>query len=419
MYNSTFVEPLPPHLAEQMAVSYTVEGGAHVEKPFELISNFAPAGALSSTSVDMLKFAQAMLNGGELNGRRILQQKTVDEMLTRNFSHDERLMGMALGFYESDLEGNRIVGHGGDTFWFHSSFGIDQKHGLAFFVSFGGPSGAAVRGSFLPAFYRQFFPRDEKPPTPPEGFSKRANRYAGTYGFWRSNFSTIEKVLGLAGGVQVVPTTDNTLMISAIGKTKQYSEIEQNLFREVDSSVSITPDLSPRLLAFQENDEGEITGFVMDGVPFMSLRKLPFYATPNFNFTLLGLSMLVFLWVLLRRFFQRSNFKLMTAPERSSINAANYCAAANLLVLICGVIVISSVADEIFSEIPTVFKLWLILPIVASLAGIYLLYHTVNIWREGTLGSAWVRARFSVIAVCAIFMCWFYFYWNIIGFQYL
>ena len=49
----------------------------------------------------MVRFAQAILNGGELDGNRILQEATVKEMLTRNFSHDDRLMGMALGFSRS------------------------------------------------------------------------------------------------------------------------------------------------------------------------------------------------------------------------------------------------------------------------------------------------------------------------------
>ena len=82
-----------------MAVSYKDETGKFVEKPFEIVANFGPAGAQSASATDMVKFAQAILNGGELNGQRILKQETVDEMLTRNFSHDDRLMGMALGFY--------------------------------------------------------------------------------------------------------------------------------------------------------------------------------------------------------------------------------------------------------------------------------------------------------------------------------
>jgi hypothetical protein len=418
MNNSSFVEPLPGRLAEQMANSYEFEAGTFVEKPFEIITSFGPAGALSSSSVDMVKFGQAMLNGGELNGQRILSPKTTRETLTRNFSHDDRLMGMALGFYETDYNGFRVLGHGGDTRWFHSYLGIDQEHQLTFFVSFGGPGGSPVRSSFTSAFYDEFFPREEAPPVPPADFSERGARFAGEYGFWRGNFSKIEKAMGVANSVKVAPTEDNALLVVLFGKAKRYVEVEDNLFREQDSGISMVPGLSPRLLAFQENDKGEVTGFVMDGLPFMSLRKLGAYETPNFNFTLLGFSMLVFLTVLLRRFFQRSLIRTLPVADRQALSAAVYVAASNWLVVVVGAIVIMIVKDQIYSEIPLLLKLWLVLPIVATLAGIFLLFKTFGVWKQGLLAGTWARVRFTIVTLCALFMCWFYFFWNILGFQY-
>ena len=310
------------------------------------------------------------------------------------------------------------MGHGGDTQYFHSFLGVDRENGLAYFVSFGGQGGSAVRTAFAPALYDEYFPRNEKPPVAPEGFAERAARYAGTYGFWRSNFSTIEKALGLASVAQVAPTEDNTLIIGFSGNAKQYVEVEENLFRELSPNVALIAGFIPRLVAFQENSDGEITGFVLDGLPFMSLRKLPVYATPNFNFALLGFSVLVLIAVLLRRWYQRTAIRGLPAADRTAVNAAVYAAAANVLVLVAGTIVISIVEDRLFSEIPLLFKLWLVLPIVAALAGIYLLYRTFGVWKEKLLGGFWARARFTVITLCAVFMCWFYYYWNILGFQY-
>jgi len=419
MENSTFVEPLPEPLAGRMAKSYALETGRFVEKPFEIISNFAPAGAQSATATDMLRFGQAILNGGELDGQRILEADTLELMLTRAFSHDDRLMGMALGFYEEDINGTRIVGHGGDTQWFHSFLGIDQEHELAFFVSFGGPGGSPVRTAFASAFYDEFFPRAEIRPQPPDDFAERAGKYAGAYGFWRSNASKIEKVLGLTGVVQVAPTPDNTLVVSFGGTAKQYAEIEENLFGELSPNISLIAGISPRQVAFQENDDGEISGFVMDGLPFMSLRRLPFVATPAFNYSLLALSMLVFVAVVAGRWYQRAAIRSKPLADRAAINAASLAAAANLLVAITGVIVLAVVQDVLFSEIPTLFKIWLVAPIIATAAGLYLLFRTVLVWRQSVLSSVWARLRFTAVTICALFMCWFYYYWNILGFQYL
>jgi CubicO group peptidase (beta-lactamase class C family) len=419
MQHSTFVEPLPEPLAGHMAKSYAVEAGGFVEKPFEIISNFGPAGAQSATATDMVRFGQAILNGGELDGQRILEADTLEQMLTRAFSHDDRLMGMALGFYEEDFNGVRIVGHGGDTQWFHSFLGIDREHQLTFFVSFGGPGGSPVRTAFTSAFYNEFFPLDRTRPKPPDDFAKRAGKYAGAYGFWRSNSSKIEKVLGLTGVVQVAPTADNTLLVSLGGTAKQYAEVEENLFSELNPNISLIAGISPRQVAFQENDDGEITGFVMDGLPFMSLRKLPLVATPAFNFSLLGFSMLVFVAVVAGRWYQRAPIRLKAPADRAAINTAFFAAAANLLVIVTAVIVLAIVKDVLFTEIPMLFKIWLVVPIIATVAGLYMLFRTVLVWRQGVLSGNWARLRFTVVTVCALFMCWFYYYWNILGFQYL
>jgi CubicO group peptidase (beta-lactamase class C family) len=419
MNNSTFVEPLPEPLSAHMATSYGSETGAFAEKPFEIISSFAPAGALSATSADMARFAQAILNGGELDGQRILARETVDRMLARNFTHDDRLMGMALGFYETDYNGIRVVGHGGDTRWFHSDLAIDQQNGLVFFVSFGSSGGSTVRFAVISAFYDKFFPRDEAPPVPPADFSERAGRFAGTYGFWRNNFSTIEKALGLTAGIKVAPTEDGTLVLMfQSDKPKQYAEVGENLFREMSPNMPLIAGLSPRLLAFQEDERGAVTGMVIDGLPFMSLRKLPLYATPNFTYSVFGLSMLVFVLVLLRRWYQRRDIAAWPAADRTAMGAAVYAATANLLVVIAGAVVISIVGEDLFGGIPLLFKLWLILPIIATVTGLYLLYRTFEVWKQGLLAGAWARARFSVVTVSAVAMCWFYWYWNILGFQY-
>jgi len=419
MAHSSFAEPLPPALSEHMATSYTTEAGAFVEKPFEIIANFGPAGSESATSTDMVRFGQAILNGGELDGNRILKAETVEQMLTPNFSHDERTTAMLLGFYETDYNGHRVVGHGGDTKYFHSYLGIDRENALVFFVSFAASGGSAVRSEFAVALYDEYFPRDETPPVPPEDFAERAGKYAGSYGFWRGNFSKIEKAFSIGSVVQVAPTKDNTLLVAFGGKAKQYVEVEKNLFRELDPNMTLLPVISPRLIAFQENDQGAITGFVFDGLPFMSTRMLPAYATPNFNYSLLGLAQLIFLFVVLRRFYQRRQFATFSPADQSALRASFYTSLVHLLVLVLGAIVISIVMDNLIDGFPLLFKAWLILPILATIASFYLLFRTFGVWKDALLTGIWARVRYTMVTLAALFMSWFFYYWNILGFQYL
>lgn len=410
MKSSSFKEPLPDHLNKNMALAYAYEGGQYVEKPFEVISNFAPAGAQSSTATDMAIFAQAILNGGEYDGARILRSETVKQMLTRNFSHDDRMMGMALGFYETDQNGLRFVGHGGDTGYFHSELVIDQQNDLTYFISFGGNGGGVVRSAFKGAFYDAFYPQEKTKITPPSDFNERAEKYAGSYKFWRSGFSKIDKVMMLFSTVSVQPTAENTLVVALGDNASQYAEIDTNLFQKIDGTGK---------LAFQENDRGEITGLVLDGMPFMSTFKAPFYYTGSFNYAFLGLSMVIFLGVMVRLVYQWSAFRSLAGINKKAAKAAIIVAATNILSILMGGIVMMIVGSQMFSEIPLLFKLWLILPVMVTLAGLYNLYYAVLVWKDGLCGGRWARIRYSIVTGCGLFMIWFYSFWKILGFQYM
>jgi hypothetical protein len=105
--------------------------------------------------------------------------------------------------------------------------------------------------------------------------------------------------------------------------------------------------------------------------------------------------------------------------ERAAVNTAFLAAGANLLVVITAVIVLTIVKDTLFTGIPLLFKIWLVVPILATVAGLYLLFRTALVWRHGILSGNWARLRYTVVTACALFMCWFYYYWNILGFRYL
>jgi CubicO group peptidase (beta-lactamase class C family) len=417
MKNSTFIEPLPPHMVADMAQAYAVENGAYVAKPFEIIISFSPAGAMSSTATDVARFGLAILNGGEYDGHRVLQADTVETMLTRQYSHDDRMMGMALGFYETERNGIRLLGHDGDTAWFHSELVLDRKHDIGFYVTFGGAGGGAVRSIFKNAFYNRYFPQAEDPPEIPTDFNARAERFAGSYWFWRSNFSGIEKAFGMADGFEISNTGNNALALTVGDATKQYVEVDHLLFRELDPNLTLGDGMSPRLLAFQEDDQGLITGFVMDEMPFMSLRKKPSFESLAVLKPLVTICYLVFLGVLLRTYYTRRLLAQLPSKDLGPVRAAGFAAAAHLLVFAVCLWVMSAIAPRLRVEIPLSFKLTLVLPIVASLASVYLSYCTLVVWKNGLLDGWIARLRYSAVTVCALFMTWLYYYWNILGFQ--
>jgi CubicO group peptidase (beta-lactamase class C family) len=141
---------LPRSKSERLAVVYssTDEGlekapdpggmvgqGAYVEGPRQCFSG--GAGYLS-TATDYARFLQMMLNGGELDGKRVLSRKTVELMTVDHIAHLsvpwENGTGFGLGFsILEDLGAGGVPGSVGTFSWggaYHSVYWVDPKEEL-------------------------------------------------------------------------------------------------------------------------------------------------------------------------------------------------------------------------------------------------------------------------------------------------
>ncbi|WP_417317784.1 serine hydrolase domain-containing protein [Emcibacter sp.] len=407
MSRSTFVEPLPDHLEPLMAKGYIWQGGKYVEQDYEIIANFGPAGAAAVTAYDMTRLACALLNDGACEGNRILKPETLQQMIDEGFSHDPRVRGTGLGFLKRDLgpDGFDNFGHDGATTLFLSHFGLSKKENFMLFTSFSGPGGRAAHNALVKSFYDEFFPQELPVVAPEEDFATRALKYAGTYHNSRNSYSKIEALMRPLSEMKVAVLPDNSLMIG----DKRYVEVDKNLFREVDDTGRI---------AFQEDKDGVITGFVLDGFGVMRFYRAPFYETGGFNFLILGVSMIVFAGVFLRLAYQWSVYRAMPVPARRAMEASFLVAGLNLLTLILAVWAFRNGLGPVMYELPFSIKLSVFVGTMATLAAFYHLLRAVLVWREGLFSGWWARTRYTVVTVCALLMAWFYFYWNIFGFNY-
>ncbi|WP_417464856.1 serine hydrolase domain-containing protein [Kordiimonas sp.] len=408
MTQSTFAEPLPARLADGQTMGYLNEAGKPVAQPYELITGFGPAGAMASSATDMAKFMLAHLNAGELNGNRILKEETAAQMHSVLFQGDRRLGGMAHGFYEEYVNGHRLIGHGGDTFQFHTNMLIDEAEELGIFISYATPSDTKGRDTFVETFYDHYYPVELEAITPPADFDERAAKYAGTYKFWRHNQSTLEKAMGIiSGGLEVAPSGEGTLIFAGFGEPRRYVEIGENLFRQVDG---------PHKIAFGENENGEIMDLYIEGLPFMDSSRAPAFESGLFKMLLPLVSFLLFVTVFVGWCYRRKEYKLMEARERTAIRLSMAMAGANLLFVIFLGLIVSVYKMELYQNIPFIFDLNLVLPIVASLLTIGVVYHSVQAWREGYWRKG-RRVHYTLVALAGVYMTVFYYYWNILGFQ--
>ena len=104
-------------------------------KEFETIGAF-PAGSLTSSAADMSKFMLAHLQDGRLGAAQILKPETTRLMHSRAFGLDPAANAMAYGFWEESRNGQHIIGHGGDTIYFHSGLELLTDAGVGIFVSY-------------------------------------------------------------------------------------------------------------------------------------------------------------------------------------------------------------------------------------------------------------------------------------------
>jgi hypothetical protein len=409
MSRSTLREPLPEALAADMATGYRWKNGLYERGFFEFISNFAPAGALSSTATDMANFMIAHLQLGRFRDQRILGETTARTMQSRLFTADPRLPGMAHGFYESDVLGQRLVGHGGDTIFFHSDLALLPEHNVGLFVSYVANGGQA-RTELIRAFVERYFPREAPPiPEPPAGSEERANEVAGTYRFTRHNWSDLEKVASLPSVVSVAATPDGTLVTSGIFEDPwHWKEIEPYFFRQIDGGMT---------LAFRRDDDGTVTHMTFSAFPFMPTYRVAWYSAPAFNYLLLGLALLACVTTLVSSVRHRKERKQGPVEARWAVRFAACVASLTLIFFVGAAVIVSVAGEDLFFDIPPALTVALMLPILTSILTVGVAYFAASCWRRG-LWTRFRRLHYTLFAVFAGALIWFYWYWNVLGVQY-
>ena len=234
MTRSTFTQPLPADLAPLMSNGYRL--GSDKPEVFEVVNPF-PAGSLSSSATDMAQFMMAHLADGQLGNAQILKPETARLMHSRLFGLDDRTNAMCYGFYEESRNGHRIIGHGGDTVYFHSDLHLVLDQKVGFFVSYNsaGRSDSPGRTNLWQAFLDRYYPYTETPATSATA-KDDAQAAAGTYVLSRKSESSFLRTASIVSQFNVAPTGDGDIEVpqltGANGKPKRWQAIAPMTFLE-------------------------------------------------------------------------------------------------------------------------------------------------------------------------------------------
>jgi hypothetical protein len=357
----------------------------------------------------MAKFMLAHLGRGQYNGQRILSDSIAGLMHSRLFTHDERLPGFAHGFYEKSSHGVRIIGHGGDTQWFHSDLALIPEDNLGVFVSFNTSTGGEVSfGPFLQTFLDHYYPAT----LPPASSEKvDAARYAGQYTFNRMSYTTWMKALGLASPITVAAAEDGGLLMDTPFGPSHLLPVDSLLFRD---------EVSGSLVAFRTDQSGRVTHGFIDMMPMMTLERQPWYAAPKFHLMILVLGLIVFASIVIAavvRWFNRKTWQV-TPPPRPVVAGRRLMVAASLLMLIfvVGLAVQISNEDQLLSGPYTTLYLILGLPVLAAILILAAGWYAVVQWRQGSATRA-TRLRHTAAVIVALLFLWSLNTWNLLGWR--
>jgi hypothetical protein len=267
---------------------------------FEIVGP-APAGSLSSPGEDMAHFMIAHLQDGEYHGKRILSAATAQTMHNSPLTMLPPLNRMELGFFETNINGHEVIGHLGDTEYFHTSLHLFLEQNVGFYVSFNslGKEGAAgqLRGALFQDFADRYFPA-ARPGTrvPAAAAAEHAARLAGTWSNSRNSQSNFLAAVGLLGQIKVGVDKKGELVIPKLpglnGQPRHWVEIEPYVWLDTDGH--------DQLAAKVVDDQPVRWSFDLLS-PFMVFDRVPWYANsawlmPLFAASVVALLLTVLLW---------------------------------------------------------------------------------------------------------------------------
>ncbi len=415
MNRTTFRQPVPDHLEEYLSNGYSFEGGEFRKKNFEYVP-LGPVGAASATAADMINFMQAHLQYGQLDDSTILDSTTAREMQRPAFRHHPKVNPMWHGFIDMSQNGVEIIGHGGDTFWFHSSMALFPEHDLGLFISFNSAGGSGTYGDVLRDFVDHYFPERNLSSDTLQMSQEELNRFAGNYRANRYPNKRFTYVMALLGSSTVDVASEDTLKTMDDGKAKFWIPVDSLTFRNTESS---------NVIAFEENENGKITHMFRDNLPIMAFEKVPFISSQKLHFTLFGLAGGAFLLTLIywplafgiRRRYQPESYAKQ--PISFDKKTTAWCNALVILIFFVwiGVAISGSSGRAIAYGISTSLKVAFALPLISMVLTVAMGYYTFKIWRQSESGI-WSRIWYSLLFLFSVTMLWQLNYWNLLGFQF-
>ena len=392
------------------------------EKPpigFEIF-NPVSAGGVSSTAEDMGRFGQALLNGGELDGNRILKPETLEAMWTPQFRSNGQMPPLCMGFYETWRNGLHWIGHEGDLVAFHSLFMLEPQNKLMLFISYNSAGGGdKTRPEIINMFTDRYFPGQQK-----QSFvSMPRNELVtieGVYGSTRREDSTRLKLFSLFQ--QRVARVDKmgVLHLSSARDLRdhpiKWKPIGRDLWQEMDGQQRV----------FAIRDQTNRVVRLAYDFPGVQSQRVPWYEHKRPVLTSLFGSLLVLLAVILapvvrqaRRMFLGHRPIPSPQPGTQWLPTTTQVAALVWVVLFAtlGGVLIAFGGDDAMPPTSALDKYFVLMNFVTVFAlglSLFAIFSGVRTWGRVKLRRI-TRVKFAAVAIACVYLSWFSLHWHLLG----
>ena len=278
---TTFDQPLPEDLLPDMSNGYKT--ASDPAGGFEFIQA-VPADALSTTGIDMGRFMAALLNQGALEGAQVISPDSLQKMEDRVLVLDPKLNAMGLVFMERRPASPRIIGHGGDTGYFHSDLILVPEQRVGFFVSLNsaGKNGHLIPEQIVQAFLDRYYPAPPLPTEPISSQSRDADLVKGFYQPSTRSDSTFLRFAALAQQYNVTADANGILTIDLLddsrGSPIRWQEVAPLIYRAINGE---------QMIGFRHGANEQISDLVPTW-PTMVFQKVSFTQSRPFVFWLVG-----------------------------------------------------------------------------------------------------------------------------------
>ncbi len=409
MKHATVQEPVPASLEPYAVLGYARENGQFATRPLTFEGGFRPAGSGSVSANDMARFMIAHLQDGRYGDKQILKPETAQLMHSPSFQFDKRLPAMDLGFYEINMNGLRVISHGGADELFNSAVYLVPDKQIGIFVSYSGGDGGAAAGGLGQAFFDRYFPRQEvKQPLTSAVLENSVQKYAGSYQFTRRNHSDIDKFFNFLVKISIT-ASDNRLFIGSGAEQQVFAPIGPDLFQEVGGTHQ---------MGFRTDAAGKVTYLFLDELNPMPLEPTPLIDQTKFWLPLLGISAFLFITVLTGGAYRRREIKQMPEGQKWAVWLSVVTAAwALATILATFVVVLNMGLIDRLSRITQSLNLYLFMPIILVGLTVGMIALSVMAWKN-KYWTVLKRVHYTLVALSAVVLSLFFYHWNLLGWHF-